>query len=304
MTDSSDDLQLSHYTDVEGFEGITRTGELWCTGIRHLNDRSEWHYVHGAARRVVQEAYSAGDDNRLRRLEYISHMDMPPQKEAQPLLQEFAAVGAYYVASFSAESDDLSQWRAYGPGRGVEMQFRSGDLRKLAQENFTLTRCDYDQNLLLNELREHLQIMITALSQTSGSGFQEDGLPTSTLWKTGHDFWDAVVEMAPRHKHPKFKAEQEWRLISKRRQGVAAINADTEVQHRVRGGRIAPYIRFSLMEKDDYDRRQCGALKHVILGPGSDPSLDLVTALQLLQKRHFHQASVSASTIPYADPKR
>jgi len=167
-----------------------------------------------------------------------------------------------------------------------------------------LTKCEYDQGALLSELRGCLQTMVAALSQLADTGFQPDGLPTPLLFKAGRDFWNAVAEMAPRHKHPKFKTEQEWRLISKRRSGVVAINADIEVQHRVRGGRIVPYISFPIMEKDNYGRPQCGALRNVILGPGSDPSLDLVTALQLLQKRHFYQASVSASTIPYAEPKR
>jgi hypothetical protein len=35
--------QLSHYTDLPTFNAIVENKELWCTGIRHMNDSSESH---------------------------------------------------------------------------------------------------------------------------------------------------------------------------------------------------------------------------------------------------------------------
>jgi hypothetical protein len=101
---------LYHYTDARGLEGIIKSGEIWFTDYRHLNDPSE--LVHGIEMaRDVARMIANGADSQVRLL-----METFKGTFRQA---NFKATLEFYIASFSRARDDLGQWRAYADnGRG------------------------------------------------------------------------------------------------------------------------------------------------------------------------------------------
>src|SRR5258708_16380011 len=100
---------LYHYTRGENLINIFENKQLWATHISCLNDMKEWLYgveeVHRHVKDRLSEGHSQEVEPVLKRLdEYLSN----PIVELSPA----------FVACFSEQEDDLSQWRAYSGGEG------------------------------------------------------------------------------------------------------------------------------------------------------------------------------------------
>ena len=105
---------IYHYTDVRGALAIIESGHLWFTERAHLNDPIELQYGLRIGHEMFEEAVKRAGPT-------------VPQQTANHLMEE-AGVGLIefgsWVASFSYDGDDLSQWRSYADdGRGVCLGF-------------------------------------------------------------------------------------------------------------------------------------------------------------------------------------
>src|SRR5260370_39575433 len=111
---------LWHYTSLEALMAILKSGSIWASHIRYLNDTSEYdHMVQTIDKRacVLQEhAYEQGHWAAGRTAALTS-------------IHKILKTGinrVSYVASFSAKRDDLSQCRGYcPPGPGVCIGFKT-----------------------------------------------------------------------------------------------------------------------------------------------------------------------------------
>jgi len=106
---------LYHYTDGRGLQGVLRTGQIWFTDYRHLNDPSE--LVHGIEMaHDSARGLATGADGRVQLfLEMFSDMFRR---------ENFYATLDFFIACFSRDRDDLGQWRAYADnGRGFAIGF-------------------------------------------------------------------------------------------------------------------------------------------------------------------------------------
>jgi hypothetical protein len=290
------DVLLSHYTDYASLEGIFRSGDLWCTSIRHLNDRSEYHYVHDMAQEQLTAAGNAAAGDLRTKLEGIGRGIAGVSTQVSKVAQEMAATGTYFVFSLSTRTNDLSQWRAYGGrGNGVELRFSRNELDRLRKPDFVLLKCDYR----LAALRERLSSVVgeatTRICAIAGTGHHGDKLPGQELWQVRTWFWQQILEMAPRFKHPKFAAEQEWRMVSK--PGNSGL-PDSKANFRIRNGHIVPYVRFPLSAGPPTDFMGYIALREVRLGPGADVALEMATLRHMMLNRHGGHVAISSSEIP------
>lgn len=115
-----------HYTDQKGLLGIIRGKSIWATDIRYLNDAAEFDHAIGLALKLMppaKELYQNEDRPLLEKLQ--------DDLASMPKLT-FAFYGIF-VCSFSAERDQLSQWRAYCPaGTGFSIGFDFAKLREIA----------------------------------------------------------------------------------------------------------------------------------------------------------------------------
>jgi hypothetical protein len=194
------------------------------------------------------------------------------------------------VASFSTERDLLSQWRAYaGDAGGYSVGFRTETLKNLAKEqDFVLLKCEYDEErqrflikkLIEDSLNEEFNML---------KGYADPNRPrTFVVLKTGGDFEENLVKLAPLIKSTAFREEQEWRLVSIRGIDVRSMS--------FRPGRstITPYYKFSL--GDD----RLSYLRSVTVGP--TPNIELAEKATESLLAHWNalgRVTVLASAVPY-----
>jgi hypothetical protein len=92
---------LYHYTSMSALLSIVRSGRIWASHCRFLNDRSEITTMWDAVEKRLDERIAK-----------------EPSTQAAAVLSEVTAAvkerksSNEFVASFSENGDDLSQWRA------------------------------------------------------------------------------------------------------------------------------------------------------------------------------------------------
>ena len=139
----------------------------------------------------------------------ISFGDNHHRVKAPPL----PGVLPWFVACFTEDGDDLSQWRGYGGGEGgYSIEFDATYLRSMShQETVLLGKIEYDevkQNAFFDNLLKHTISFFL-------EGIEKKRAPTKEEWT--NDFlacWSWHIALfGPMIKHPKFKEEREWRLL-------------------------------------------------------------------------------------------
>jgi Protein of unknown function (DUF2971) len=109
------DTALYHYTDARGLKGIIESETIWFTDYRHLNDPSELTHGIEMARDVMNNSRGREDAHGREFLDCLA--DMLSTKN-------FSGRFEFFIASFSRDRDELSQWRAYADnGRGYAIGF-------------------------------------------------------------------------------------------------------------------------------------------------------------------------------------
>lgn len=139
---------LWHYTSANGLLGILESGAIWASDLRFLNDSSENRRMKELLMQHLEtrgegeydafnmwlEALAAGGQpeshvyKRVSRHEYEDRLT-----EIKEALREYKQ-SEIFVACFSAESDSLGQWRAYGKNPSYAIGFDAEKLRNIGIE--------------------------------------------------------------------------------------------------------------------------------------------------------------------------
>lgn len=224
---------VHHYTDASGLDGILKTGTIWATDYRYLNDSSELRYIFDLARKRLDERTSHQHITSLE-LAFLTcaTTESPPYDEVH-----------YYLCCFSEAENALSQWRAYGGRQGFcitvpgDITFREGHEEVAARQGqtagTTLLKVNYD----VSEHGEYVETLIENMVQLCRSepmSAYEDA--KEALRQIMPFFWGQLERVSYRFKHPDFSEEKEWRLVS----------WGKEDEHFRTGGTLTPYARFRL----------------------------------------------------------
>jgi hypothetical protein len=137
---------LYHYTSQAGLLGIIESKCIWATEIRYLNDASEFQYFLDLVREVRAEFIDEANEP------LIGYS--PEQNIISDGISTLMSITTlfntqvkfpYFVVSFTAQGDLLSQWRAYARDDiGFSIGFSHAKLEQLANRNkFWLVRCTY-----------------------------------------------------------------------------------------------------------------------------------------------------------------
>lgn len=279
---------LYHYTSIQGLLSIVESGRIRASHIRYLNDSSEikwmWNVV---LRQLESRRDSTASEEERKRLKELIQL-----AESRPRLNEF-------VASFSEEGDDLSQWRAYCPGgSGFSIGFASSAVRsqwvsdpvggKPTWVGAQLLKVKYlnEQNTI--ELDAQVDLLLKLASQAVGmEGFNG---PISE-----NQFFLAFLSVAaPSFKHDSFRAEKEWRLIlSKPHKPMPG--------QRFRSGKstVVPYIEVELNHDIDFNLVENYMISRIVVGPTPDPELSIEALQNLFISKGHDGVIIEKSTIPY-----
>jgi hypothetical protein len=266
---------IYHKTSPRGLLGILESRSIWATGIAYLNDTSEIAlaldlvFVEMQRRMAAQELRA----DLFELLRY--HMDSPLDEHI-------------FVASFSAERDDLSQWRGYCPDAGGYALGVSADtLVELGARGFAslvpvLYEPEQQQNLIGSLLAATLSLesRLNAMESLSPQR-QEDHLVAG--------FKSFLGIIAPMIKDRAFHHEREWRLVVN--SGAAPLGT---LKFRVGRSIIIPFVALSLSEP--------GARLHVpevVVGPTGNPDPAIESVKLVLQRSGISFGAVTATQIPY-----
>ena len=270
---------LFHYTTPAGLLGIARSRELWASNVMCLNDHKEVEhaadYAKWAIGNLVQGSGYSG-----------------PERNLLEKMSESAATAArrYYIASFSAERDMLSQWRGYSPsGGGYSLGISSAHLRSIAHvQSFFLAPCIY----------EH-RIKYQIASEIAHSYVEDYRSPTSEtdeskVKRIAWEFGQHLARYGSMLKHHAFHEEREWRLIS-----PMIGEPHPRLEFRPTSSRIVPYYRFALVDADHPNLITTGTDNlTIILGPTSNDMLESLS-IQFMIHSLIGAAAIGKSEIPF-----
>ena len=261
--------RLYHYTSQEGLLGILSSKTLWATRIQYLNDSTEFSYTLALLKKafdlhVVGQLWAKViTHSPLRALDHL---------RSHPI----------HVACFSEKQDDLSQWRGYCPGGGgFSVGFDSDQLGKAADSRHAfIAPCVYDPDLQSHLVKQLVDGFIK-------EGFTERDKDFDAK-KVSWDFTMDCIFLACVLKHPSFKDEQEWRIVSQ-----SIPPTDPQLGFRKSRTALIPHLRFELTEP------QVPLNVHLVVGPNPEMELALESATSLFAATNCTGPAVSTSVVPY-----
>jgi hypothetical protein len=281
---------LYHYTTPEGLWGIVRDRAIWATHFRYLNDPTELVHGEEIAFEVAKELLSAPRDLTVR---YFLDLFVDNFRTMR-----FTERGGVYVASFSDDGDQLSQWRAYG---GATSAYSIGftslpdpkEDNPEAKAGLSLYKCTYDSE----EFRAYARDLLLEMAK----GFDKYVSTHATREVTARGFaaqalgicWRRLVAEIVRLKAQGFHEENEWRLI------VVASPQDGSGLVKFRSGPrgMVPYIPVDLVDPKSAERLP---ISTIAVGPGDNAVLAMNAAKMFLSFNGYDtDALLRASNIPY-----
>ena len=274
---------LYHYTTGSGLIEIIKSGELWATQLRCLNDASEMLYPIELLLAEIHEKLDTPLSDDVRFL-----LTTTEDKLRKPQLE----AGGWFVACFSEDNDDLSQWRAYGGGEGgYAIGFNSLHLRKLGNQFMFLGKVEYDTT-------KHKAFMADLLNQTIVfflDGLQKRRAPSKEEWISEFlPCWaNFVVTFSPFIKHPKFQGEREWRLVYHFQD-----EEFPRMRYLQRNSMMTQHVPLQLMMQNSKPRLP---LTGIVVGPCRHKEVSLISVGDLLTTYNYSVADVPLyiTEIPY-----
>lgn len=300
--------RLYHYTNADALMKILKSGVIWASEARFLNDAREVTFGQALlARQMRLKAEQL-------RLAGVEGEQISPRSIAQTAAEGVARrletldpfaddLPRIFVACFCESSDLLSQWNLYGQD-GYAVGFKSSGLRLAEFATFEVpagqtssyvnntTAIELHKILYVDEVSENIidEQMVQRILPPPNS-VEYSGMPASE--------WRAFLELA-KLKHSGFRQEQEWRLIYVARrdgltlayQGMPEVNIPLSPEVGYRSGRasLVPYIELQVDQGD--------AFAEVIVGPGLNQSMR-IEALKRFCSDNQLNVSVVGSRIAF-----
>jgi hypothetical protein len=278
---------IYHYTNDVGLKGILESGTAWLTDMFDLNDPSEVRHGFSHAVNILNARAASG----------------PP--ESKLFARQFEAFNAeggiqaaahYFVCSFSANGDDLGQWRAYADnGRGYALGFDA----KVIEDGYTKKDgapiannstfyVKYDDKQLAGLQRRIIDTAFPLISLPRGRNLASEAIrgymSNLSILVLLHCLRASLF-----FKHEAYRNEQEYRFMQLHRADIAA----PDVKLRAR--------RHSLVKYREFDWRAAApeALRQIVIGPAADFQKAEQFVRDCLARFHAVNVEIVHSEIPY-----
>lgn len=284
-------LPLFHYTDCNGLLGIVRERQVWATHYAHVNDAEEVvageRIVDGVAERMLAKTV------RNTPARWLLENFVKLHKFDGQCLTKITGV---YVASFSDQGNQLSQWREYAAGgTGYSIGFRDfrlpNDDSVDADLALLLMKCEYDHENFAQTIEQALSdVAIGFEAYVNAYGTDVNSLSAFTLQAVSIALRRVTLQI-PGLKNRHFEEEREWRLVAIPMRG----RAHKIVQYRSGPNGIVPYLPIDLAEDGKLLK-----LEKVYVGPRQDVDAGVNAAIAFLSSRGYDgKRLVEHSRIPY-----
>ena len=279
----SPDETLYHYTSFRGLMGIVRSGVIWASDIRYMNDAAELRHTVDMVRDEVSRRIHNGHPHAAA---LNAFADWVRHRITNGHMQ--------FAASFRANGNLLSQWRGYSaPGKGVSIGVAPDWLETcVRRQGWRIGRCVYDSALQQQLVR---QVINQLESWLDTQPYHEGGahLAREQAWQQMLTEMETdLLMLATVLKHPSFQEEGEWRVVSP--SITDFIQAD--VKFREGTSMLVPYVELELQSAPDEPLR----LDHLYLGPTPNRLISMNSLTMFLTSHGIRPArGVSYCQIPY-----
>src|SRR5262245_20097593 len=290
-------VPLYHYTDASGLKGIIESQQIWFTSHRYLNDPSEMIFGTGAAQDVIASVSA----QRSRRVKIFCDM-----------LADLFTIGnitkslEYLVASFSRESDDLGQWRAYGcDGHGFALGLASHlfqvEEQKPGQKPNEVTvvyPIEYGRNRARDRYYEIVQKAADILEDTVNKHenlMQDRAIGLAFIENyTKEVIADEMIFVCLTSKHEAYEHESEVRLM------MLGLHTKLKpyIETRVKNGELVVFVRHPMPIKEP------GSIVEIVVGPSAGADAEHSVRSLLNSAGVQPTVPIRRSNIPYRSPSR
>jgi hypothetical protein len=274
---------IYHYTTDLGLKGILETGQIWLTDIFHLNDPSEISHGVSHADEILGKKGEKGP----------RESGVFAKLFHEFLLNGIQHVAQFFVCSFSANGDDLGQWRGYADnGRGYSLGFDAKALDDAFIKEDSEHNCTfyvrYDDASLKAIHRQLVDGMFALISLPMGRKLTNHAIK-SYLRELSVNLSLSVVQSALFFKHEGYNNEKEYRFFQMYAKGVTP----PDIKLRPRSYELIKYRQF------DWKRLSPNALKRVVIGPAADAAKATQFVADCLATYHAQDVEIVSSRIPY-----
>lgn len=273
--------RLYHYTTFSGLLGIIDSNKLWASDIRYMNDSAELKHTVDLIRIEITERVVSGHpkpDLLNQFLDWVTH--------------RITNGHMLFASSFRANGNLLSQWRGYSRiGKGVSLGFNPSFILDCAKkQNFQIGKCVYkreEQRRLISEIIDSVEVLAEEI---------EDNLDNKNRVSVYHKIFEKIesdlLRIAAILKHPSFKEEEEWRIVSP----VITDYLEEPVLFREGTSMLVPYVEFNLADS----KKSPLVLDHLFLGPTPNITISMNSLKMYLSKHGIRPVKgISYCQIPY-----
>lgn len=260
---------IFHYTNIGAFENIVRTGELWATDLRYMNDAAELRHSTDLFSEQLHLT-AAKSDERTKALD-----------EFTGWVQILGEMENVYAVAFCEDGDSLSQWRSYSDYSGIAIGFDTEWLtERFDRLNFKILRCIYDEAEKLELVKEVVEKVWEVL--------RSRGTKIAHAHLVGY-----FIRLAPLLKHESFRGEKEWRLVS-----FPIPNSREGEDYRPGSTTMIPFYRLKLPAED----KEGFPLPQIILGPTGQPEVSKAATKRFLDHCGISVDEIAVSSSPLRLP--
>jgi len=276
---------LYHYTSFNGLLGIIKSQSLWASDIQFFNDSAEMQHTKNLLNNEISQCLKQGEhDSKLLNQfrDWISH--------------RITNGNMLFVVSLTANGNLLSQWRGYCPiGKGVSVGFNPTIISLCAnRQSFLIGKCIYN-NAVQNKIIKNIIKNVKKLANERGENTNPSKRhPSQSFHDIFEEIEDDLLRVAAILKHPSFKEEEEWRVVSP----VITNYVKSPILYREGISMLIPYLEFSLISDNDLTMN----IQHVILGPTPNNKLSITSLSRFLSKNGVSpKDGLETCQIPYRE---
>lgn len=270
---------LYHYTDAAGLEGMLRSGRVWATDYRFLNDKLEIEYTRSSVRKLISSKLSK-TTNVIKVALYSALL----KNNIIPLDDAF-------IFSMSDDGDDLSQWRGYAKeGNGFCIGFCGPSIYKSGEPDnaqFGFVKVLYN----VNHQQQPITRALADLERAVMRLVRQDAASARNIYDTATILFAWFVNnRAAVNKHKSFRREREWRTVT-----MLPKSGHADLKVRVSGVRLVRYTEVPL----DLDQEGRLPIKEIGVGPGFLGNDEAFASVEALCRQTGYKVRVYSADSPY-----
>ncbi len=277
-----------HYTNGPGFLGILESSSIHATQVASLNDANETKYATDLYKEVIKELIDEQGSNAEAVAFLTQVLEFVKEEPSSPT----HGSSKFFVACFSADENDLNQWRLYGGDNPYAIGFYARGLCREATSQ--LYKVVYDRAKQLNATKEVARATLRFYLE----GLTGDRLENPEEWaRIFFEAWDEwVYRLAPLAKDDSWRSENEFRLVH-----ALKLSEFPKVRFRQRTTVLARYLA---LDTPNWVRSRAGLLPiaKIWIGPGERQAFTKAGVELLLEQMGYASVPVELSKLSLVRP--